>query len=90
MFESCVDAPGTYMRTYQKHTARSMMSALPRLSLPGSRQGKSFPCHALEIRRQAIDFTGRSAGIKKLFPLFPCRQGKFAMPEPPALKMGDG
>jgi GTP-binding protein LepA len=28
------------------------------------------------IRRQAIDFAGRSAGTKKIFPLFPCRRGK--------------
>ena len=33
-FESCIDGREPHMRTYQKHTVLSMMSFLPRASLP--------------------------------------------------------
>ena len=84
--ESCVDGSGTHMRTYQKHTGLSMMSftlAIP-YQFPAKRSaGKKSSLPRREFCRQAIDFTGRSAGIEKIFPFFPCRQGIFAMPKRP-------
>jgi len=52
----------------------------PASSLPSARQGKKVPCHAPEIHLQAVDFSGYRAGIKKIFPFFPCRQGKLRCP----------
>jgi hypothetical protein len=35
------------------------------------RQGTNIPCHATEIRPQAVDFTGNSTADGKIFPWFP-------------------
>src|SRR5215469_14878419 len=68
------------MRTYQKRASWPVMSSLRRYSLlvpcQGPRQGKELPCHAVRISSQAIDSNWLVCRRTKIFPLFPCRQGK--------------
>ena len=72
------------MRTYQKHTARPMMSSLPRLSLPFPCQARSrektFPATLWRFADKSLILLGIALELRKFsryFPAgFPCRQGK--------------
>jgi hypothetical protein len=75
------------MRTYQKHDARSMMSSLPRLSLPFSCQARSrektFPATLWRFADKSLILLGVAPELRKFTRYFPAGKGKFAMPEPP-------
>ena len=75
------------MRTYQKHTARPMMSSLPRLSLPFPCQARStektFPATLWRFATKPLILLGVAPKLRKFSRYFPAGKGKFAMPEPP-------
>src|SRR5260370_13839894 len=67
------------MRTYQKHAALSMMSSLPRISLPIPCQALSrettFPAVVQESALKVLIFQGSAPDVEKISLLFPRRQG---------------
>jgi hypothetical protein len=73
------------MRTYQKHTARPMMSSLPRLSLPFPCQARSrektFPATLWRFAAKPLILLGVAPELRKFSRYFPADRGKFAMPE---------
>jgi hypothetical protein len=74
------------MRTYQKHTARPMMSSLPRLSLPFPCQAcsreKTFPATLSRFAAKPLILLGVVPELRKFSRYFPAGKGRF-MPEPP-------
>ena len=63
------------MRTYQKHTARSMMSSLPRLSLPFPCQARSrektFPATLWRFAAKPLILLGVAPELRKFSRYFP-------------------
>src|ERR1700730_5465905 len=63
------------MRTYQKHSALSMMLTLPRISLPLPCQAlgreKTFPAVLRESARKALIIQGLALDIEKISRYFP-------------------
>jgi hypothetical protein len=68
------------MRTYQKHTARPMMSSLPRLSLPFPCQARSrektFPATLWRFADKSLILLGVALELRKFSRYFPAGQGK--------------
>src|ERR1700737_2435215 len=58
-FESCIDGREPHMRTYQKHTVLSMMSFLPRASLP-------TPSGCTEFARKPLIFHELAPDIERI------------------------
>jgi hypothetical protein len=69
------------MRTYQKHTARWMMSSLPRLSIPFPCQArgreKTFPATLWRFAAKPLILLGVASELRKFSRYFPAGKGKF-------------